>query len=45
MSTYVFGDIQGCFDDLSALLQRIQFDQEKDKLCFLGDLINRGNQN
>ena len=45
MSTYVFGDIQGCFDDLAALLTLIQFDEGKDRLCFLGDLINRGSQN
>ncbi|MFT7687160.1 MAG: bis(5'-nucleosyl)-tetraphosphatase (symmetrical) [Candidatus Azotimanducaceae bacterium] len=45
MSTYVFGDIQGCFDELTALLDLVQFDKEKDKLCFLGDLINRGKKN
>ena len=45
MSTYAFGDIQGCFDELTALLLHINFNKDKDHLYFLGDLINRGTQN
>jgi len=45
MSTYVFGDIQGCYDELQALLSLIKFNKSNDQLCFLGDLINRGNKN
>lgn len=42
MSTYAIGDIQGCFDELQQLLQQIEFNPNKDKLWFTGDLVNRG---
>lgn len=42
MNTYIIGDIQGCFDSLQALLTKIQYDPAKDRLCFVGDLVNRG---
>ncbi len=44
MSTYVFGDLQGCFDELSALLDQIG-PSDDDALWFVGDLINRGPKN
>ena len=44
MSTYAIGDIQGCFDDFLALLERIQFSPARDTLWFTGDLVNRGTQ-
>ena len=42
MSTYVVGDLHGQFDALQALLQRLAFDHEKDRLWLVGDLVNRG---
>ena len=42
MTTYVIGDLQGCFDELQALLQQIDYDPQTDHLWFVGDLVNRG---
>lgn len=42
MARYVIGDVQGCFDELQALLQLIKFNPAHDQLWFCGDLIARG---
>lgn len=41
MATYAIGDIQGCWDNLRALLARIQ-PAAGDRLWLAGDLVNRG---
>lgn len=44
MTTYVLGDIQGCYKALMVLLKKAKFKPKKDKLIFCGDLVNRGGQ-
>lgn len=44
MSTYFIGDVHGCYDELMLLLGQIRFNRGRDRLVFVGDLVNRGGQ-
>lgn len=41
-NTYVIGDIQGCYKGLRALLEKIKFNPNQDRLIAVGDLVARG---
>ncbi|MCP1660360.1 symmetrical bis(5'-nucleosyl)-tetraphosphatase [Neisseria perflava] len=42
MAHYAIGDIQGCYDELDALLHKISFNHGTDTLWLTGDIVNRG---
>lgn len=46
MRTIVIGDIHGCYDELKTLLNKLEkskkYNKKTDKLIFLGDYIDRG---
>lgn len=45
MTTYVIGDIQGCFEAFKGLRKLVKFKPKRDCLWSVGDLINRGPDN
>ncbi|MGL9774071.1 MAG: bis(5'-nucleosyl)-tetraphosphatase (symmetrical) ApaH [Sodalis sp. (in: enterobacteria)] len=42
MSTYLIGDIHGCYDELKIILAHVRFDPAVDMLWLTGDLVGRG---
>lgn len=44
MPRWIIGDVQGCFRELTALLETIAWDPAADEVWLAGDLVNRGRQ-
>lgn len=39
---FVIGDLHGCYDDFLCVLEKLDFNKEKDRMFSVGDLVDRG---
>ncbi len=44
MATYIIGDVQGSYQELIQLLEKVNYNEKTDRLGFVGDIVNRGPQ-
>jgi bis(5'-nucleosyl)-tetraphosphatase (symmetrical) len=42
VTRYAIGDVQGCNEELQALIGRLHYSPDRDRIYFVGDLVNRG---
>lgn len=42
MAVYAVGDLQGCLTECRRLLDRLDFQPDRDRLWLVGDIVNRG---
>lgn len=40
--TLIVGDVHGCYEELQELLNKCSYSKAKDRLIFVGDMINKG---